>query len=157
MLIFFICLFCKLLTYFPTLDFSLGAALYIGFAYLLTILVSSLLARSLITERFNFTLLEHGIEVIDLLTRRRKIIPAHSLKGFSTGTLKRRFDTLEQVVLYCANGDVYPIVENNFYNFKALRNAIKRHGNLRFLGKEELNWTFTLVLKDMLNKQYKFR
>ncbi|GAB3037958.1 hypothetical protein GCM10027185_45460 [Spirosoma pulveris] len=104
-----------------------------------------------------FEISDDGIEIVDLFGLRTKFLSYQDFKGYSTGVVRTRFNSFQQVILYAWNGDVYQIIQRNFRNFNHLKKAIKQGGNLTYLGKERLRWTWRIALKELFVPHYKFR
>lgn len=115
------------------------------------------LIRSIIEQRFTFEITEGGINVIDLVGVKSQFIDYKAFKGYSQGVIKTRLHDFEELVLYCENGDVYLIPQYGFFNFRKLKEELNSHSELRFLGKERIEWTFEIAIKDLVVRQYRFK
>jgi hypothetical protein len=127
------------------------------FSFFLFVLVVYRLVRSIVQQRFNFDIIENGIEVIDLLGIKSQFIPYQSFKGYSKGVTKTRLYDFKELILYNENDDVYQISQYSFFNFSKFEEEFKKHKELKFLGQERIKWTFEIAMRDLINRQYRFR
>ncbi|GAB4056495.1 hypothetical protein GCM10028810_72800 [Spirosoma litoris] len=84
-------------------------------------------------------------------------MPYQSFKGYSKGVIKTRLYDFKELILYSKNGDVYQISQYCFFNFSKFEEEFKKHKGLKFLGQERIKWTFEIAMRDLINRQYRFR
>jgi len=147
----------SLFLYIVIVSFPQSGDIWSIFVFFLLGLVVYRLVRSIVQQRFNFEIIESGVEVIDLVGIRSKFIPYQSLKGYSKGVTKTRLYDFKELILYSKNGDVYQISQYCFFNFSKLEEEFKKHKELNFLGQERIKWTFEIAMRDLINRQYRFR
>jgi hypothetical protein len=110
----------------------------------------------IITQRFNFEILEDKITVIDMLIRKKKELTYDSIKGYSLGILKTKVPDWKEIVIYCNDGKIYQIPQYGFFNFKTLKTSITRNVKMNYLGEEGIDYTFEGAFKRLTSRQYRF-